>query len=181
MKSSSFAVGRVLLSVLVIFLFANPERKEREADFEERPVMPGRRRGRFMVRGPCHRTGRRGRSVARRLFAPDIAAGMNARRLMMGRFGLAPYDRRTGMMTAAGRLGVGPLREAKRGESQNRKNEFLHCFTPSFLFPSCRPMAALFFVCDPAGGLRPADKRNTKRKGGFPERISKKREKFFGV
>ena len=144
--------------------------------------MPRRRRGRLMMRRPCNRTGRRRRCrcVARRLFAPDMA-GMNGRRLVMGRFGLAPYDRRSGMMAAAaGRLGVSPFREAKRGESQNTKNEFLHCLPLHFSFPGAAWRRLSFLFVTPPAGCVPPTRGIRCGKGVFPKEFRKKRKIFWG-
>ena len=137
-----------------------------------------------MMRGPCDRTGRRRRCrcVARRLFAPDIAAGMNCRRLVMGRFGLTSYDRRAGMMAAAaGRLGVSPFREAKRGESQNTKNEFLHCLPLLFSFLGAAWRRLSFLFVTPPAGSAPPTRGIRCGTGVFPKEFRKKRKIFWGV
>ena len=96
---------------------------------------------------------------------------------------LASHHRSVAVMpSAARRLRVSPLREAKCGESQNAKNDFLHCFTPYSFFPLLTACAACLSAARGRFGTLslslPPVLFNTKREEKFLKKTKKDSKNF---
>ena len=121
--------------MLLVFLFADPEREERETDLKERSAGSGCRRCRRRRRRCNDRTGsRRRRRWCWNVF--ETVERRSVRNTSRSGFSLTSEKHRSAAMpVTVRRLGVGPFGEPNRSESQRANKNFLndgHLIAPRF-------------------------------------------------